>query len=326
VTDPAVGVDVGGTKLLGVLVTGTGEILAEARRATPTVTTKPGVAVAHEIATLLDDLADECGHPLDDVAVGVGVPGMLSRSGVLVFSPNLKSASGADLAGLLGPILRGRHAVVANDADAAAVAEHRLGAARGVDDFVMITLGTGIGGGIVAGGHLVRGNSGFAGEIGHVVVDPSGPRCPCGKRGCWERYASGAGVARLAREAAIGGRLRKLVSELGDAEAVRGEDVTRAAAGGDEESLAVLEEVGWWLALGLANLAAVLDPACFVLGGGLSEASALLVPPTRARLAGLLEAGTVRPELPVYAAELGTHAGAVGAALLAMDTTQGGSD
>jgi glucokinase len=325
VTGPAIGVDVGGTKLLGVLLEPSGTILAEARRATPTVTTEPGAAVAHEIVALLDDLGRASGRSLDGVALGVGVPGMLSRSGVLVFSPNLKSASGADLAGLLRPLLQGGDVVVANDADAAAIAEHRLGAARGVDDFVMVTLGTGIGGGIVAGGHLVRGNGGFAGEIGHVVVDPSGPHCPCGKRGCWERYASGAGVARLAREAAIGGRLRTLVAQLGDAEAVRGEDVTRAAQHGDAEALAVLEEVGWWLALGLANLAAVLDPACFVLGGGLSQASALLVPPTRARLAGLLEAGTLRPELPVFAAALGTHAGAVGAALLAMDGATGGA-
>ncbi len=187
----------------------------------------------------------------------------------------------------------------------------------------MVTLGTGIGGGVISGGRLVRGSVGFAGEIGHVVVDPAGPLCPCGKRGCWERYASGAGVARMAREAAVSGQLRSLVDAIGDAEAIRGEDLTRAAAQGDPEALGVLEEVGWWLALGLANLAAVLDPACFVLGGGLSEASALLLPPTRARLMGLLEAGSVRPEIPVYAAALGNQAGAIGAALLARDAVEG---
>jgi glucokinase len=184
-----------------------------------------------------------------------------------------------------------------------------------------VTLGTGIGGGIISSGRLLRGCNGFGGEIGHVVVDPTGPRCPCGKRGCWERYASGAGVARLAREAAIAGRLGSVVATVGDAEAVRGEDVTLAAAGGDEEAQRVLDEVGWWLALGLANLAAILDPACFVLGGGLSDASALLVPSTNRHLVGLLEAGGRRPTIPVLAAALGPRAGAVGAALLALDAT-----
>jgi len=241
---------------------------------------------------------------------------MLSRDGTLVFAPNLQSASGADLAVVMTARL-GRAVELANDADAAAVAEHRLGAARGIDEFVMVTLGTGIGGGVVSEGRLVRGAHGFAGEIGHLVIDTSGPRCPCGKRGCWERYASGAGVARLAREAATAGRLRALVEQLGDAEAVRGEDVTHAAAAGDREALAVLEEVGWWLALGLSNLAAVLDPACFVLGGGLAEASEQLLPATRRHLVGLLEAGELRPEIAVVAAELGYRAGAIGAGLLA---------
>ena len=276
--------------------------------------------MADTIVAVIADLAAAAGGvDLSTLPVGVGVPGMLSLDGTIVFSPNLPSTSGVDL----GEVLSGRaglhHVTLANDADAAAVAEHRLGAARGVDDFVLVTLGTGIGGGLVVGGRLVRGPGGFAGEIGHVVVDPSGPRCPCGKRGCWERYASGAGVARLSREAAVGGRLGSVVALVGDAEAVRGEDVTHAAAAGDREALAVLDEVGWWLALGIANLAAVLDPRCVVLGGGLVEASSLLLPPTRRHLVGLLEAGAERPVLDVRAADLGPRAGAIGAALLAQD-------
>lgn len=316
---PSVGVDVGGTKVLAVLADAEGAVLAEARRSTPGATDAPGVVVADSVAEVLADLEAAAGRDLGDLTVGVGVPGMLSFDGVVAFSPNLPSTSGADLPKVLAARLAGRHCVVTNDADAAAVAEHRLGAAREVDDFVLVTLGTGIGGGIVSGGRLLRGSAGFAGEIGHVVVDPSGPRCPCGKRGCWERYASGAGVARLAREAAVAGRLGALARSVGDPEAVRGEDVTHAAAAGDREALAVLEEVGWWLALGLANLAAILDPSCFVLGGGLSEASAMLLPPTRRHLVGLLEGGERRPLITVVAAELGSHAGAIGAALLAAD-------
>lgn len=320
---PAIGVDVGGTKLLGVLADRGGALLAEARRPTPTLAGAPGEALADEVVGLVGDLAASSGLALDAAPVGLGLPGMLSREGRLVFAPNLPSASGADLPALLAPRLGHDRIAVSNDADAAVVAEHRLGAARGVDDVVMVTLGTGIGGGVLVDGRLVRGAAGFAGEIGHVVVDPNGPPCPCGKRGCWERYASGAGVARLAREAAIGGRLRALVAELGDPEAVRGEDVTRAAAAGDAEAIAVLDDVGWWLALGFANLVAILDPACFVLGGGLSSASELLVPPTRRHLQGLLEGGERRPEVRVLGALLGPRAGAIGAALLAADLVPG---
>jgi glucokinase len=319
VTHPAVGIDVGGTKLLGVVVSDDGEVLVEARWPTPLASDVPGVALVAEVARLVGELTGGLGPDAATTPVGVGVPGMLSYEGVLVFSPNLKSASGADLARLLAPLLGDRRVAVANDADAAVVAEQRLGAAKGFDDVVMVTLGTGIGGGVISGGRLVRGSNGFAGEIGHVVVDTSGPRCPCGKRGCWERYASGAGVARLAREAAIAGRLGSVVASVGDPESVRGEDVTRAAAEGDDEARQILEEVSWWLALGLANLAAIFDPACFVLGGGLSEASALLVPSTNLHLAGMLEASAVRPAIPVLPAALGPRAGAIGAALLARD-------
>ena len=315
-TTASVGVDVGGTKILAVLLDGVGRVVAEARQSTPTGADAPGVVVADAVALALADLAVTAGLELAGLPLGVGVPGMLSLDGTLVFSPNLQSASGADLEAVMTARL-GRRAELCNDADAAAVAEHRLGAGRNADEFVMVTLGTGIGGGVVSGGRLVRGAHGFAGEIGHLVIDTSGPRCPCGKRGCWERYASGAGVARLAREAATAGRLRALVEQRGDPEAVRGEDVTHAAAAGDREALAVLDEVGWWLALGLSNLAAVLDPSCFVIGGGLAEASAQLLPSTRRHLTGLLEAGELRPAIPVVAAELGYQAGAIGAALLA---------
>lgn len=314
----AVGVDVGGTKLLGVVLAEDGRLLAERRGPTPTAPGVPGEAVAADVATLVADLGAEIGEDLSVAPVGLGIPGMLGRDGMLLFSPNLPSANGADLASLLRA-RRGGTVIVVNDADAAAAGEHRLGAARGVDDFVMVTLGTGIGGGVVADGRLLRGAGGFAGEIGHMVVDPNGPRCPCGKRGCWERYASGAGVARLAREAAIAGRLDALAAAAGHPEAVRGEDVTHAAASGDAAALAVLEEVGWWLALGLANLVAVLDPSCFVLGGGLVEASELLLPPTRRHLTGLLEAGDLRPRVEVLASQLGSRAGAIGAAVLARE-------
>ncbi len=148
---------------------------------------------------------------------------------------------------------------------------------------VLVTLGTGIGGGLIVGDELVRGAAGFAGEPGHMVVDPNGPPCPCGRRGCWERYASGSGLGRLGREAAEAGRAGAVVALAGgDPEAVRGEHVTAAAAGGDPEALAVMADFAWWVALGMANLVNLLDPEVVIIGGGLAEAGELLLGPTRA--------------------------------------------
>ena len=188
--------------------------------------------------------------------VGVGPPGMLDRHGRLCFAPNLPQAHGVDWTALIGDRLPGRRIVIENDANFAVLAEHRLGAARGYRHVVMVTLGTGIGGGIVLDGRVQVGSAGFAGEIGHMVVDPAGPPCPCGRRGCWERFASGAGLGVLAREAALAGRLGEVVRVAGgDPESVRGEDVSAAAAAGDPAARRVIEEVGWWVGFGLANLA-----------------------------------------------------------------------
>src|SRR5207237_4701586 len=130
---------------------------------------------------------------------------------------------------------------VDNDATCATWGEREIGAARDIDDLVMVTLGTGVGGGIVTDGTIYRGANGFAGEIGHMVVDPHGPPCTCGSRGCWERYASGSGLGRLAREAALAGKATRVVElAAGDAEAVKGEHVTQAAREGDAEAGAVM--------------------------------------------------------------------------------------
>lgn len=310
----AAGVDVGGTKVEALLIDRDGSVLARTRRATAHhVTDPPGGATADVIAAALDELLG------DDVSipVGLGLPGMMTTDGRLAYAPNLQSANGADFVELMASRRLGQRVICANDADCAAVAEHHAGAAQGFDDFVMVTLGTGIGGGIFSHGRLVRGHSGYAGEIGHMVIDPRGPRCPCGQRGCWERFASGAGVARLAREAAAAGRLPQLVQRHGDVESIRGEDVTLAAADGLPEALAVVDEVGWWLALGIANLAAILDVNRVVIGGGLTTAASLLIPSARAHLAGMVEGEGARPEISIVPATFGEQAGAVGAAFLA---------
>ena len=313
------GIDIGGTKVLGVaLGPGTdGGIVAEARVPTPTGTrTIVGSHVAAAVAEVVAQLDATLGD--DDAAVGVGAPGMVDRHGRLSFAPNLPQAHGVDWTALIGDRLVGRTILIENDANFAALAEHRLGAARGYDHVVMVTLGTGIGGGLVLDGRVQVGSAGFAGEIGHMVVDPDGPPCPCGRRGCWERYASGAGLGLLAREAALAGRLDEVVRRAGgDPESVRGEDVSAAAAAGDPAAREVIEAVGSWIGFGLANLTAVVDPQCFVLGGGVVEVGDLLLDAARTTFASLVEGGDRRPLAAVVPAAYGERAGAVGGALAA---------
>lgn len=251
-------------------------------------------------------------------AIGVGVPGLVDVEGVLRFAPNLPGVVDLDVRGALQTGFPGVAVRVDNDATCAGWGEAQVGAARGAGDAVLVTLGTGIGGGLIAGGRVVRGAHGFAGEIGHMVVDPNGPPCPCGQRGCWERFASGSGLGSLARESAAAsptGRMAELAG--GDPEAVRGEHATRAAAEGNDEALRVMAAFGRWVALGLASLANIFDPQLFVLGGGLVEAGEILLAPVRDAFAGLVLAGAHRPAVPIVAAALGEHAGAIGAALLA---------
>jgi len=188
----------------------------------------------------------------------------------------------------------------------------------------MVTLGTGIGGGIIAGGRLERGANGFAGEVGHMVVNPNGPPCPCGHRGCWERYASGSGLGRLAREAAHAGLAPRLVQLAGgDPEAVRGEHVTAAVTEGDPAAASILRDLAWWLALGLANLANIFDPELFVVGGGLVGLGDDLFAATADAFAGRVEAPGHRPPIPIVPAALGERAGAIGAAALAAGAVLG---
>ena len=311
------GIDIGGTKVLGVALGPDGATVAEARVPTPTGTrTIVGSHVAEAVAEVvaqMDALVDT-----DTAAIGVGAPGMVDRHGRLCFAPNLPQAHGVDWTALIGDRLPGREVLIENDANFAVLAEHRLGAARGYDHVVMVTLGTGIGGGIVVDGRVQVGSAGFAGEIGHMVVDPAGPPCPCGRRGCWERYASGAGLGLLAREAALAGRLDEVVRLAGgDPESVRGEDVSAAATAGDPAARRVIEEVGSWVGFGLANLACVLDPQCFVLGGGVVQAGTLLLEAARVAFASLVEGGDRRPLAVVEPAAFGERSGAVGGALAA---------
>jgi glucokinase len=308
---PAVGVDIGGTKVAGGLVAPDGTITHTARRATP------GTSVSDTedaIVAVVEEIAQRHGGPL--VGVGIGAAGWFDRTGdTVLFSPHLAwrhSTLRKDLAARLE-----RPMWVGNDADAAAWAEYRYGAARGADLALMITLGTGIGGGIVVDGRLQRGAHGVAGEWGHMRVVPDGRLCACGNRGCWEQYASGTALGQTAREVA---RSSPAAAELllsrvgGQGDRLTGEDVAVLAADGDPIALSLVAEVGGWLGQGIADLAAVLDPAVVVIGGGVSVLGEMLLGPARERLEHALPGRGFRPGPEVVAAELGAQAGLVGAA------------
>lgn len=303
-----IGLDVGGTKCLGVAVDEHGEVVDERRRPTPR-----GPGSLPPLIDTLAELIDELGPAVE---IGVGVPGLVTRDGVLRAAPNLDGVADFEVGRLLGARL-GRTVRVDNDATCATVAEWLYGVGRGATDLVLVTLGTGIGGGLVAGGRLQRGKHGFAGEYGHMVVDPDGPPCPCGRRGCWERYASGSGLARLAREAAVGRRVNRVLDLAGgDPEAVRGEMVMQAAREGDADALAVIDAFGRWVAIGLVNLANSLDPEMFVLGGGLAAGADLYLDPIERWFHELLYQPELRPLPSIAFARWNERAGAVGASLL----------
>jgi len=272
-----IGLDIGGTKIAGGLVSPTGTILARGRRVTP----------AHDpdrIAVEVADLVRELSEGADVVGVGVACAGFIDATGsTVLFAPNLAWRD--------EPLKRRLQAtidlpvIIDNDANAAAWGEFRFGAAGDVDDMVLVTVGTGIGGGDVTGGHLLRGAYGIAAELGHMRVVPDGIRCGCGNRGCWEMYASGNALVREARELVRSGtphaaRLSELCA--GDPDKLSGHEITSAAAQGDPAAVELLADLGRWIGEGAASVTAILDPELIVLGGGVADAGALLLDPARA--------------------------------------------
>ncbi|GAA1179770.1 ROK family glucokinase [Ornithinimicrobium humiphilum] len=314
----AVGVDVGGTRIKAGLVDEQGRIVHGIRRDTPDRTTLPQVVEA----AVVDVVTELLGHTVagDGVAgVGIGVAGFVAADrGTVVFAPHL-SWRDEPLRDTLRARL-GLPVVVDNDANAAAWAEHRFGAGRGESHLLLVALGTGIGGALVVRGALERGRHGLAGEFGHMVVVPDGRPCECGRRGCWEQYASGSVLRRDALALLESGseEAAALLRRLGGrADLLQGEDVTRAARAGDPAAVGLVAEVGRWLGTGLADVVAALDPGTVVVGGGASEAGELLLAPARQALAAHLPGVGHRPLPEVRAAELGVRAGVVGAADLA---------
>ena len=307
-----IGIDIGGTKVLGGVVDSFGTVLATRRKPTPGRSVR---AVEDTIIELVDTLSEE----YDVAAVGIGAAGFVdaSRSTVL-FSPHLawrdEPLREALMKRIKVPV------VVDNDANTAALAECRFGAAVGHRYVLCITLGTGIGGALVIDNRVFRGQNGMAGEFGHMQVVPDGHRCECGNRGCWEQYASGNALVRDARELMLAGSpvahdLRERVG--GDVELLTGPLVTEAARAGDPLAVELLADIGTWLGVGLAGMTAAFDPGAIVVGGGVSAAGELLLGPTRQAFSRTLVGRGHRQPPLIMKAALGPDAGFVGAADMA---------
>src|SRR6204780_761846 len=312
----AIGVDVGGTKVAAGVVDEYGGIIAKLKRSTPAASPQRTEQAIADVVTELLAVHEVTG-------IGLGAAGFVDAArATMLFAPNLAWRD-EPLKQRVEERL-GRPVVVENDANASAWAEARFGAARGYRDVMLVALGTGIGAAIIIGGELYRGRWGIAGEPGHVRVVPDGRLCGCGNRGCWEQYCSGNALVAEAREFARRtpeGAMRLLQLGGGLPEGISGPEITQAATEGDPAALRCFQTVGGWLGQGLADLAAILDPACFVIGGGVSEAGDLLLDPARAAFERALTGRGYRPYADIRAAQLGEDAGMVGAADLARQTT-----
>ena len=307
-----IGADIGGTSAKAAVVSSDGKIVARAQRATDVhAGTKTMIAVVEDLLGRSTDLDVEIR------GVGVGAAGFIdSATGSVTFSPNLTYDDPKVADALTGRI--GLPVVVDNDANAAAWGERAFGCAKGCDDVSLVTLGTGIGSGFIVAGRLIRGSTGAGAEIGHTIVDPRGPACGCGLRGCLEQLASGTAIARMAREAVGSDPESRIVQLAGSAAEIRSEDVSQAAGEDDETAREVLRQAGRSLGVGLSNVVNLFDPQVIVLGGGLVGIGEPYLGPARDQLFKMTTQQHRRPKrLDVTA--LGHDAGILGAAALAFD-------
>ncbi|WP_236240955.1 ROK family glucokinase [Streptomyces sp. CC228A] len=306
-----IGVDIGGTKIAAGVVDEEGTILDIHR--VPTPPTPEGIVDA--ICTAVS----EAGRGHDVEAVGIGAAGYVDdKRATVLFAPNIHWRHEP----LKDKVEQrtGLPVVVENDANAAAWGEYRFGAGQGHDDVICITLGTGLGGGIIIGNKLRRGRFGVAAEFGHIRVVPDGLLCGCGSQGCWEQYASGRALVRYARQRANATPENAgILLGLGDGtpEGIQGKHISDAARQGCPVAVDSFRELARWAGAGLADLASLFDPSAFIVGGGVSDEGELVLDPIRKSFRRWLVGGNYRPQAQVLAAQLGGKAGLVGAADLA---------
>lgn len=307
-----IGVDLGGTKIAAGLVSETGEILTSLKVDTPRTSDRDVISALCEVIVPLKELEPNAN-------VCVAVPGFVAKDNAeVLITPNLPLRN-INLQTALQRHINSK-IIIENDANAAVWAEFLYGAAKGCENVVMLTVGTGLGGGLILNKQLYRGSFGVAAEIGHMTIASDGLLCGCGLHGCWEQYASGNALVRTARElASATPDSASVLLSLGDGtiEGIQGPHITKAALIGCEVALRSYQELGKWLGQGIANLAALLDPDVFVLGGGVADAGQALMNPVEMSLASHLTAKDFRTSPEVRVAKLGNDAGMVGASALA---------
>ena len=303
-----IGIDVGGTKVLGGVVDVEGNVVKTSRRDTPR---EGGAALTSTIA----EVALELSAQFDVTAVGLSAAGFVSSDRkTMLATPNIAGWNGVQLEAELTALIK-LPVVLENDANAAAWGEKEFGAGKGKQNILMVT-----GGGIIVNGQLLRGAFGIAAEIGHLRVLPEGHLCGCGARGCFEQYASGNALLRHAREAiAASPDLARNLLSRGDGtlEGLTGHAITDAAREGDQVALAAFNTTAQWLGAGISTLSVILDPECVVIGGGVVDAGEILLAPTRAAMERYMPFAGKHPYPEIIAATLGNEAGLVGAADLA---------
>ena len=311
----SIGIDIGGTKILGALVDPKGQVLEELR--VPSPAQDPDLMV-DTVVKLIEDLTQKA----TDVIAGVGVAaaGFIDADqSHILYAPNLNWRNEPMRERLQARI---SHPVfIENDANAAGWAEYKFGAGRGSKDMVMLTLGTGVGGAVIADYKLRRGGFGIAGELGHVRVVQDGRLCGCGRKGCVEQYSSGTAVLKAAKKLAnsegpMGERLR----DLAGSSELTGANVYQALLEGDPGAVSVVRTAADYLAQAMGTIQAVLDPQVYVIGGGLSEAGDIILDPIREALGANLPARGFRPEPKIVAAQFTNQAGVIGAADLARES------
>lgn len=309
----SIGVDIGGTKVLGGVVDGEGNILTTHREPTPSA---GGQALTETIIGVIQELLSQ----FEASTVGISAAGFVSSDrATMLATPNIADWNGINLQAEIYQEIK-LPIVIENDANSAAWGEAKFGAGRGVENLMLLTIGTGIGGGIVNSDGLYRGAFGVAAEFGHMRVVPNGVACGCGAHGCFEQYASGNALRRFVREAIEADPTRGaeiLAMGNGTLAGILGNHITEAARSGDEIAINAFNTVGEYLGAGIASLCMVLDPASVVIGGGVIDAGELLLAPTRAALATYMPFNALHPSPQIVPALLGNDAGLVGVADLA---------
>lgn len=312
-----VGVDVGGTNVRTIAID---KVTREVTGQNKCPTSQHGPSLVEIVKDLIENLpkasVEKC------AAIGLGLAGLVDSSGMVQYSPNLPGLTGFPIGPRLEEAL-GIPILAGNDATAATIAEWRLGAGMGVDNFTMVTLGTGIGTGFVVDGQLLRGATGFAGESGHMVIRGDGPTHRTGQAGPWEYFASGTALDRLGREAATSGSFPWGVATAGTSDAVTGKTVAAGIALGESDALGIFDEFCREVSTGLANLVLILDCELVVVGGGLCDIGKPLRTGIERWLQKLLLGAKYRPVVRVELAEFGPEAGALGASLMAAEALDG---